>query len=248
MKIILVDDEPLALEELSYLLQDIDSVEILGRYTNPRLSLEAIRNKKPDVVFLDIEMPEIQGFELAEEIIRLDAKTRIVFATSYSEHAIRAFDLNAIDYILKPLSKDRILKTIDKINEYLQKDDRMNTKYIEQQVISRSPGRIPLWNNDRVHMVNTEDILYCSAQGNEITFVLSQGSALKSNSTLIYWENRLKSQRFFRCHKSYMVNLDRIDEIVPWFNSTFILKFKGIAEEIPVGRNFVKDFKGMLDF
>ncbi len=250
LRVVLVDDEKLSLEELSFLLSKNSEMEIIGKYIDPSTALEFIKKAKPEIVFLDIGMPEIDGITLAEEICRMDFPVSIVFATVFDEYAIKAFDMNAIDYVLKPFSEKRLKLTMDKINE--RYNCNKNIPFYSYNNIL--PGReeikgmqkLPLWKDECIYLVNPQDILYCTVLNKEV-FILTKDATFTTHCTLNQLGIKLINHNFFRSHKSYLVNLDRIYKIVPWFNSTFVLQVEGLKEEVPVSRHYVREFKRMLN-
>jgi DNA-binding LytR/AlgR family response regulator len=251
MRAILVDDEPLALEELAYLLTQTGEVEVEASFTDPAAALEKIIVAEPEVVFLDIEMPEINGFLIAELILKMKKKTRIVFATAFDEYAVKAFELDAIDYVLKPFSKERLGHTIHKIKKQNETENTHEPanyyQTIAKQAVRRGFKKVPLFNGERIVLVSPSEILFYVAQKDEINAVIREDIMYKSGDPLNYWENRLKDQKFFRCHRSFLVNLEKVEEIIPAINTPYVLKIKGSHEEIPVSRTYVKGFKQLLD-
>ncbi|HEX3043160.1 MAG TPA: LytTR family DNA-binding domain-containing protein [Bacillota bacterium] len=250
MKLILVDDEKPILAELSFILRQMEDVQIIGEFTNPALALEAIANRDPDAVFLDIEMPELDGFTVAEEILNMKKPIGIVFATAYDEYAVKAFDINAVDYILKPFISERLARTIEKLRNYQQQEAQKRYQNyratVGQQLIKRGIRKIPLWHNGRIVLINPQDILYYVVEKDEVSIIVKENMLYQSQEPLQYWEGRLREHKFFRCHRNYLINLEKVEEILPAFHSTFTLKLKGVLEEIPVSRNYVKDFRNIL--
>jgi len=242
LRVVLVDDEKLSLDELSFILGKSSDMEIIGRYSDPSSALEFIKKAKPEIVFLDIAMPGIDGFTLAEEIGKLDFSVSIIFATVLDKYAIKAFEMNAIDYVLKPFSEKRLELTMDKISEKYNCDKNIQSK----QRVNEGMIKLPLWKEECIYLVHPQDILYCTVL-NKGVFVFTRDDTFTTNYTLNQLGNRLINQNFFRSHKSYLVNLDRIYKIVPWFNSTFVLQIEGLKEEVPVSRHYVKDFKKILN-
>ena len=250
LRVVLVDDEKLALEELSFILSKNSDIEIIGKYVDSLIALEFIKKSKPEIVFLDIEMPELDGFTLAEEICKMNFPVSIVFATVFDKYAVKAFEINAIDYVLKPFSEKRLQITMDKINERYNCSENIPTcSYIniipEKQEI-KGMKKLPLWKDECIYLVHPQDILYCTVLNKEV-LVLTKDANYTTQYTLNQLGNKLNNHNFFRSHKSYLVNLDKIYKIVPWFNSTFVLKIEGWKEEVPVSRHYVKDFKKIID-
>lgn len=250
LRVVLVDDEKLSLDELSFILSKNEEIEIIGKYFDPLTALESIKKNKPEVVFLDIEMPEIDGFTLAEEICKMDFPVSIVFATVFDKYAIRAFELNAIDYVLKPFSEKRLELTMNKINERYNCNKSIPVfnynDILSEQASIRRMKKLPLWKDECIFLVDPEDILYCTVLNKEV-FVLTKDCTFTTQYTLNQLGIKLSNHNFFRSHKSYLVNLDKIYKIVPWFNSTFVLKIEDWKEEVPVSRHYVKDFKKILN-
>lgn len=250
LRVVLVDDEKLSLDELSFILSKNNEIEIIGKYVDALIALEFIKKSKPEIVFLDIEMPEIDGFTLAEEICKMDFPVSIVFATVFDKYAVKAFEINAIDYVLKPFSEKRLKITMEKINERYNSNENIplsnyNNIIPEKQEI-KGMKKIPLWKDECIYLVHPQDILYCTVLNKEV-LVLTKDSNFTTQYTLNQLGNKLNNHNFFRSHKSYLVNLDKIHKIVPWFNSTFVLKIEGWKEEVPVSRHYVKDFKKIID-
>ncbi|MHB8064736.1 MAG: LytR/AlgR family response regulator transcription factor [Ruminiclostridium sp.] len=250
MRVILVDDEKAALDNLHYYLSMYKDIKILGMYQDPLEALPWIVKQKPDVVFLDITMPEIDGLQSAAEIFKFEEKINIVFVTAFDEYAIRAFELNAIDYILKPFSKQRIEIMVNRINKMLSDQDN---KYIEKQhsiqleASRKEVIKIPLWRDDRIFLCDPLDICFISSEEGYVKISTINGVSYKSKDTLSYFEDRLDSRKFFRCHKSFIVNISKINEVIPWFNHTYVLKMEGLKDQVPVSRNHIKRFKSLFD-
>jgi len=250
LRIILVDDEKPALEELTYIINKYSFIELIGTYNNPTIALERILKEKPDVVFLDVEMPEINGFTIAREIIRAEMDTIIVFVTAFDEYAIKAFEVNAVDYILKPFHEERIDLTIKRIKNISKQHNKENNQKVIQKILeiqeTKPINKLPVWKNNRILLLNPEDIIYCTMEDGK-TVIVTEDERYITDGKLIYLEEILKQDGFFRCHRSFLVNLNTINEVIPWFNNTYIIKMKGIDDEIPISRRHMKEFKKLLN-
>lgn len=250
LRVVLVDDEKLSLDELSFILSKNNEIEIIGKYFDPLTALEFIKKSKPEIVFLDIEMPELDGFTLAEEISKMDFPVSIVFATVFDKYAIKAFEMNAIDYVLKPFSEQRLELTLSKITERYNCNKNISSfsynDILPEKEAIKGMKKLPLWKDECIFLVHPQDILYCTVINKDV-FVLTKDATFTTQCTLNQLGNKLMNYNFFRSHKSYLVNLDKIYKIVPWFNSTFVLKIEGWKEDVPVSRHYVKDFKKILN-
>jgi len=250
LRIVLVDDEKPALEELSYIINKYSFIEISGTFTNPAEALEHILKEKPDVVFLDIEMPEINGFTIAREIINAEIDTIIVFVTAFDEYALKAFEVNAVDYILKPYDEKRIDQTVKRLKNISKQQKKENSQKVIQKILEmqelRPINKLPVWKNNRILLLNPEDILYCTMEDGK-SIIVTENERYVSDGKLIYLEEILRRDGFFRCHRSFLVNLNAISEVIPWFNNTYIIKVRGLEDEIPISRRHMKEFKKKLN-
>lgn len=250
IKVIIVDDEQPAIEELNYILSKYDEIDVVGKYNDPIQALESIKSCQPDVVFLDISMPEMDGFMLAQQIINMNLNINIIFATAYNEYAVKAFEINAIDYILKPLDDERLKITVSKIKDRVDYDFKQNNKNIEKVIESPinklKTKKIPVWKGERIVLIDPSDILYCNVENSE-TYIVTDNQSYYTGDTLCKLERSLEELNFFRCHRSYLINLEKIDEIIPWFNKTYAVKLKNSTKEIPISRRQSSQFKKLFN-
>ncbi|MEQ8171978.1 MAG: LytTR family transcriptional regulator DNA-binding domain-containing protein [Candidatus Eremiobacterota bacterium] len=244
---IVVDDESPAREELITLINEgSEDIEIIGEASSGLSALRLIAEKKPDIVFLDIQMPGIDGLELAREITFMEEKPVIVFVTAYDEYAIKAFELAATDYILKPAHPKRLKKTLERVISITgEKPDRDRT--VEKlftvscqskltRIIARRKGK-----ENRI-LVDIQDILYFYARGRDC-FLVTEGEEFDVKYNLKELEERL-DKIFVRCHKSFLVNINHIGEIIPWFTGSYMIKMNDRQKsEVPVSRKYAKEFK-----
>lgn len=172
IRTIIIDDEKMAVTELSFALESIPEVKVVGEYTDPLRALRDMRTLEIDLVMLDIEMPEINGFMLAEEILLLYPDIYIVFVTAYDEYAIKAFETNAIDYVLKPVSIERLKKSVNKVVNFRNKDNRLKDSIsILNKQINESICKIIVWENESIILLRPEEILYFTSEGKDIIVV-----------------------------------------------------------------------------
>lgn len=246
LRVVLVDDERPALDELEFLLSGCSLCNIIEKFTNPLEALEYIKMEEPDVVFLDINMPVLDGLSLAREMVKLNLRTSIVFASAYDHYALSAFDMNAIDYVLKPYDKDRIFKAIRKIRNKLE-SPLAKRSYSEAMIPKpQKVNKIPIWKGDKIILIKIEDILYCQVVDGELILHTSFGNYVM-NDTLTNLESKLPSESFFKTHRAYIINLLKVSEVSPYFNNTLLIKLDGSDAEIPVSRSNVKEFKDRLE-
>lgn len=251
LRCIIVDDELPSLDELSHLLIEIGGVDILARADTGRKALTKIRELRPDVVFLDIKMPGLDGFDVAKEILTFNEPPLIVFATAYDEYAVKAFDIMAIDYILKPFSKQRLTRTVERIKEAKEKgSDQSDLKEIIDKLKDRSATkefvRISVVEKGRIILLSPQEVFFCDAHEGA-SKVHTEDKDYLCSATLNELENHLQGEDFFRVHRSFLINLNHIKNIVPWFNGRYLVTMQdNQSTEITVSRNNVKSLKKLL--
>lgn len=248
LQVLLVDDEMPARDELKYLLSQRSDVAVIGEADDAAEAIRLAVKLKPDVIFLDIEMREVSGLEAGVILRRVVPDTLLVFATAYDSYAIKAFEVGAIDYLLKPFEQARIDETIERLKSYRQEDWRaVAQKQSEVLSINRiRVNKLALEKDGKIVMVPYQDILYAYAHLGAVKVVLEQGGKGTYSGTLADFEDRVRGTNMMRVHKSYLVNLDKVREVVPWFKGTYWLKVEGSTEEIPVSKTQIKEIKEIL--
>lgn len=236
---IIVEDEFPAREELKFFLKNNKNFHLEKEFDNPIEALKFIENEKVQVVFLDINMPGLDGMSLGRLIHKLSSETKLVFITAYKEHAAEAFEIKAFDYLLKPYSENRIREVLDNLVEKIKMPKKA-------EIIQKESKKIAVNLEDRIVVISTGDILYIEANEKESDIVLP-GITYKSKLKISQLEEILSEKMFFRCHRSYMVNINHIIEVEPWFNGGFIIKVKKMEFNIPVSRNRVRELKEILN-
>ena len=253
MTALIVDDEELAREELKYLLDAAGSVDVLAEGKNGVEAVELIREHHPDVVFLDVQMPGLDGFAVLKKLLEVSAGEplpQIVFATAFDQYAVRAFDVNAIDYLLKPFDRDRVLQAVERARLRLQEaggeakpapgDLRVETllRLIEQHQAPRGhSGKIVLQAASRLLLVDQKDVCFAAINEGVITVVTPTLEGQSKCRTLEELFELLDPAVFWRAHRSYLVNINHIREVVPWFKSSYQLRMADKKQtEIPVSR------------
>jgi DNA-binding LytR/AlgR family response regulator len=233
IKVLIADDEYSARMELRYLLEKYDDIRVIGEATNGAEALALTRALDYDVVFLDVEMPGLAGVAVAQKLLALKKTPCIVFVTAYDDYAVQAFDVKAVDYLLKPVSEARMKETISRIKEKLQFQNS------ELQ-------RLAAEKNERTLVVAARDVVYAFAEKGSV-FIRTYNDELETRFTLEQLNARLPRRLFFRSHRSYLVNVDYIREIKPYVNGAYILCMNDRdGSEVPVSRGRVKELKERL--
>lgn len=261
MRVIVADDEQPSRDELIYLLGKIPEIDIIGEVSTNEEVLKKVSELKPDVVFLDIEMPDGSGIDTAINIsrnIEYSLRPAFVFATAYNNYAVQAFDLNAADYILKPFKEERLADTVQRLKTRLEK--QTNVKEAEEGSIpnefmdkldriysilhpNNGMSKLKVEENEKIYLIPFEDILYATIEDRSVRVFIEKRSYLTS-----YTLNELESilgESFLRVHKSYVANLNKVEAVIPWFNNTCNLTMKD-GSEIPVSRTYVKSLRQHL--
>ncbi|RAK18944.1 LytTR family two component transcriptional regulator [Anoxybacillus vitaminiphilus] len=238
IRVMVVDDEPLSREELKHLLNAYQQIDIVAEADCGESALEKLLRFQPDVVFLDIEIGEMSGLSLAEMLQQLKQPPRIVFATAYPNYAVEAFRYEAVDYLLKPFDEAQVNETVMRLIRQFQK---------EREPFSEIPIRkLAIEEDERIVYVSPHDILYCYRETKE-TVIVTKQKTYHTKVPLKELEQKLKDNLFFRTHKSYLVNIEKVEQLTPWFNGAYQLTLTGVSDKIPVSRNYVKLLRKKLE-
>lgn len=255
----IIDDEPLARQELQYLLERAGGVEILAQATNGIEAVDLIRTHQPDVVFLDVQMPGLDGFAVLKKLLdRRVPLPQVVFATAFNQYAVRAFEVNAVDYLLKPFDQKRVMQTIEKAQARLTapaesasdaKLDALLRLMEEQSHGGRShSGKVVVRTQNRLLLTDQKDICFASIEEGTITVVTPKVEGNSNCRTLEELMDQLDPATFWRAHRSYLVNIQHIREVVPWFKSSYQLRMDDPNKtEIPVSRAQTKRLRELFN-
>ncbi len=251
LRAVLVDDEQLARDELGYLLGQLGGVEVVGQAGNGLEALATIERVQPDLVFLDVQMPGLTGFEVARRLVDRGAAAHVIFVTAYDQHAIEAFEVNAVDYLLKPVDPARLETAVERARRRVSSELPINDRLekIVQLIAERQNRRerLALRVGERFLLVHADEIMYASLADEAITVVTDQHVGTSSYRTLDELQARLDPAVFWRVHRSHLVNINKIKEIVPWFSRNYILRMKDAkATEIPVSRTQTRRLREYL--
>lgn len=255
LRTVVVDDEQLAREELCFLLGRIEGMEVVGQAADGIEALQVIEEHVPDVVMLDVQMPGLTGFEVARRLLRAGIDSQFVFVTAFDRHAIEAFEVNAVDYLLKPVEADRLSTAVERVRRRIQSDrpaprgpngelDRLLQLLSERQ---ERRDQLAVKVGDRFLLIQAEEVVHASVEDDVITVVTTSLSGTSNYRTLDELQARLDPSVFWRVHRSHLVNINRIKEIVPWFSRNYILKMRDArGSEIPVSRSQTKRLREYL--
>ena len=256
LRVLVVDDEQLAREELCFLLGQTGGLEIAGQAKDGVEALRLTGELKPDVVFLDVQMPGLTGFEVARRLLVLDAPPQLVFVTAFDQYAVDAFSVNAVDYVLKPVDADRLEQTLDRVRQRISPPSSSKAplspddleKVIE--AVQARQGRrdqLAIRVGERFILVQADEVVHASLVDESIVVATQTMSGTSNYRTLDELQTRLDPAVFWRVHRSHLVNITKIREIVPWFSRNYLLKMKDAkSTEIPVSRSQTRRLKEHL--
>ena len=257
LRTVIVDDEQLARDELCFLLQQIGGVEVVGQAGNGVEALRVIEEYQPDLVMLDVQMPGLSGFEVARRVVQAGLDSHVVFVTAFDQYAIDAFDVNAVDYLLKPVEPARLSTAVDRVRkrrivDRVEGTDGRNRPDLDRlvQMLADRQGRreqLAIKVDERFLLVHVDEVVHASMEEDQIRVVTNSLSGTSNYRTLDELQTRLDPGVFWRVHRSHLVNINKIKEIVPWFSRNYILKMKDAkGTEIPVSRSQTRRLREYL--
>jgi two-component system response regulator LytT len=248
---VVADDEQLAREELCFLLGQLDGVAVVGQAANGVEALDEISRHAPDVAFLDVQMPGLTGFEVARRLMDAGTGPSVIFVTAFDQRAIEAFEVNAVDYVLKPVDSARLQTAVLRARQRRGENaplagqlDRL-VRMIAVQKDRRDQVAVKV--NDRFVLVKAGDIIHASLVEDSINIVTNQVSGTSNDRTLEELHARLDPEVFWRVHRSHLININKVKEIVPWFSRNYLLRMADAkATEIPVSRSQTRRLREYL--
>lgn len=246
---IIVDDERLACDELSYLLREFPDVEVVGTGKNGLEAVRLIEDLEPDLAFLDVQMPGLDGLGVIQQIREKNLPLPyFVLATAYEQYAVPAFRLETMDYLLKPVEKERLTETIDRVRRLIQ--DRQRPAPAEVPLTPRPSvqrTKLLVRTGNRNLIVDANDVIYATIDNGLITMVTTTVEGQSNYRTIEELQSNLDPDVFWRVHRSYLVNINRIKEVIPWFKSSYQLRMEDKrGTEIPVSRVQTKRLRSLL--
>jgi two-component system, LytTR family, response regulator len=256
LRVLVVDDEQLAREELCFLLGQAGGLEIAGQAKDGVEALRLTGELRPDVVFLDVQMPGLTGFEVARRLLSIDTPPQLVFVTAFDQYALDAFSVNAVDYVLKPVDADRLEQTLDRVRQRIAPPTPakmpLSPDDLEKVIdaVKAHQGRrdqLAIRVGERFILVQAEEVVHASLVDESIVVATQTMSGTSNYRTLDELQTRLDPAVFWRVHRSHLVNITKIREIVPWFSRNYLLKMKDAkSTEIPVSRSQTRRLKEHL--
>lgn len=240
MKIMILDDEQLVLDNLKYILKQFSNIEIVYESTDAPDAMEKLEKIQPEALFVDIAMPVLNGLEIAERVYDINPRIKVVFITAYERYAVDAFRVNAVDYILKPVTTSKLTRTINKLCQFYPNEEEIIAK------TAKKDFKIVGMYQNKLYIIPPEEGIYIKVVQRDLFLVTeNQQYILKNNMN--YWEKMLRDYNWFRCHRAYIVNINQVDNVFPMFNCTYNMRVKKLKDEIPVSRSYVNEFKKTLN-
>jgi two-component system LytT family response regulator/two-component system response regulator LytT len=247
---LIVDDEQLARDELAFLLKDFPEIEILDFASNGPAAVKLIEQTEPELVFLDVQMPGLDGLGVISAVAnKLEQAPHFVLTTAYDHYALEAFRLDALDYLLKPVEKERLSETVARAKRIVEERRLSQEKLPDLLGAKASPQRSKLLvrSNNRNLIVDAQDLIYATIDDGLITVVTSQFEGQSNYRTIEELQSNLDPNLFWRVHRSFLVNINKIKEVIPWFKSSFQLRMDDKKQtEIPVSRIQTKRLRALL--
>jgi len=256
LRVLVVDDEQLAREELCFLLDQVGHIDVVGQASDGVGALRLAGELTPDLIFLDVQMPGLTGFEVARRLVEADIGSQLVFVTAFDQYAIEAFSVNAVDYVLKPVDVGRLEQTLDRVRRRVATAQAarlpLSAADLERVVeaVQARQGRrdqLAIRVGEKFVLVQAAEVVHASLVDEAIEVVTNSVSGTSNYRTLDELQARLDPAVFWRVHRSHLVNITKIKEIVPWFSRNFLLKMRDPkATEIPVSRAQTKRLREYL--
>jgi two-component system, LytTR family, response regulator len=248
IKAVIIEDEELGRELIKNYIKEIDTIELVCECENGFEGAKAINDYSPDLVFLDIQMPKLNGFEMLE-LIDDTNRPEIIFATAYNQYAIQAFELNAIDYLLKPFSKERFFEAVNKAAMRIKGNTgkpQEPLKHLSQQPLTEKLERVVVKSHNKISVIPVSKIKYIEAQDDYVMIYSSEGKHLKQ-ATMKYFENNLDDEEFVRIHRSYIIRIDQVNQLEPYGKDSYIAKLKD-GTAVKISKSGLKSLKEKLHF
>lgn len=247
LRVLIVDDEKPARDDIARMLGAIDGVEIVGEAGDGLAAVKAVKKRSPDVLLLDIQMPGLDGFQVLQRLAGVEHMPAVIFVTAYDKYALKAFEVHAVDYVLKPVDEERLARALERACRIHRGQERRPDLNAILETIGAAPRRLALRRGDSLVMVDVTDIVYATSSGGEVRVVTKDWEGTSTFRSLDELQRELPSSAFTRVHRAYLANIDHIHEIKPWFSGSYKLRMCGErGPVIPLSRGYAKDVRKVL--
>lgn len=253
MTALIVDDEQPARDELAYLLKAFPDVEVVGQGKNGVEAVNLVKELGPSLLFLDVHMPGLDGFGVIRKLIERKIRMpQVIFVTAYDQYAVQAFEVNAADYLLKPISRPRLEKALARVRRATETSDATQKLDKVVEMLERRPvpqrNKLVVKAGGRLYLLDSDDVVYASIEDGVISIVTREFEGQSNFRTVEELQNALDPKVFWRVHRSYLININRIKEVIPWFKSSYQLKMDDRKQsEIPVSRAQTRKLRELLN-
>jgi two-component system response regulator LytT len=245
--VLIVDDEKPARNDIARMLDKMENVEIVGEAVDGLEAVDKIEGLAPDILLLDIRMPGLDGFQVIEKLSGLEESPAVIFVTAFDTYALRAFEVHAADYILKPVDEKRLAEAIDRAARIRRGLEKRPDLAALIETLGGEPRRLALRKNDSLVMVDIDDVLYATSSGGEVKIVTKELEGAANYRSLDDLHRELPSSVFVRVHRSYIANIKQIHEIRPWFSGSYQMRMShGKGPVIPLSRGYAKNLRKIL--
>ncbi|VBB05136.1 Hypothetical protein LUCI_0343 [Lucifera butyrica] len=243
LKVIIAEDDSMMRLILRRTLAEMAGVSIVGEAENGRQLVQMVEEREPDVVFLDVDMPEMNGIEASREIFDINSKVFLIFATGYNCYTHEAFEVYAFDYLVKPFDLERVQRTVRRIIEMKAARDQVSVIKPEKPAFRGENLKLRVLSNEKSIFINIPDIVLITRTERKTMIHVTGESVVQTYEPLQKLEDRLKEHNFFRCHKGFIINPDMVVEIIPWGNKTYLVKLANTKETALMTWDHVKEFQ-----
>lgn len=243
LKVIIADDDPLMRRILKHVLTKISGVDIVGEAEDGRKLVDMVEQLEPEVIFLDVDMPEVNGVEASKEIFDINPNIFLVFATGFNCYAREAFEVYAFDYLTKPFDLERVRQTVKRIKELKAEKEQVGLLKREKPLPREENLKLKVLSNDKSTFINVSDIIFITRNERKTMIYATGEMVVQTYEPLQKFEECLKKHRFFRCHKGFIINPDMVMELSPWGNKTYLVKLANTKETALMTLEHAKEFQ-----
>jgi DNA-binding LytR/AlgR family response regulator len=243
LKVIIADDDPLMRRVLKNVMEKMSGISIVGEAENGRQLVHMVEELEPEVIFLDIDMPEISGIDASKEIFDINPNIFLIFATGFNCYAREAFEVYAFDYLVKPFDLERIRQTVKRIKELKTEREQVAVLKRERTLCREENLKLKVLSNDKSTFINVSDIIFITRNERKTMIHITGDMVVQTYEPLLKFEESLEKHRFFRCHKGFIINPDMVMELSPWGNKTYLVKLANTKETALMTLEHAKEFQ-----